>query len=252
LCLAIALCCLGLPGAARADLGSLGGTTIGLAIAGGVQPDSRSCAYASMVRSQDSSMSQSDVGSGPCLLFAGGIEGSILWRGHLGVAIGLYSVSGQAVLPRKQSADGDTPPAFPDRVSVPLILDTRPFSVLRAAGGTGYLARFLHGIRFGLGPSFELVRTSSDSSVAWGQRIGEPVKAVIGAHFTFDGEIPLHAAAASALSLRLSTRLLYVPLVPLNDGAVRSSPFDADPPVGATFIGYGLLMQAYLGLVYYL
>lgn len=234
------------PAAARAELGSFGATTIGLAIAGGVQPDSRSCDVGGTSRSVPL-----PDGGGACLLFAGGVEASLLWRGHVGAALGLFSVAGQAAVPQKSPQSDQAPPAFPDRVSVPLLLDTRPFSILPAAEGTGYLARFLHGIRFGLGPSFELVRTSGDSSIAWGQRIGEPAKASVGAHFTLDVEVPLHAAAASAVSLRLSGRLLYVPLVPLNNGDVRSAPFDADPPSGSKFLGYGTHGQLFLGFVYY-
>jgi hypothetical protein len=235
------------PRAARADLGSLGATTIGLAIAGGVQPDSRSCDVGGTSRS----LPLPD-GSGACLLWAGGVEATVLWRGHLGVALGLFSVAGQAAVPQKQPGTDTAPPAFPDRVSVPLLLDLRPLSILAAAGGTGYLARFLHGVRVGLGPSFELVRTAGDTSIAWGQRIGQPVKAVIGAHFTVDLEVPLHAAAASALSLRLSSRLLYVPLVPLNNGDVRSAQFELDPAAAPTFVGYGSHAQVLLGFVYYL
>jgi hypothetical protein len=170
----------------------------------------------------------------------------------VGVSLGLFSVAGQGAVPQKQPGSDQAPPAFPDRISVPLLLDTRPFSILAAASGSGYLARFLHGIRFGVGPSFELVRTSSDSSIAWGQRIGDPVRTAIGAHFTLDLEVPLHAAAASAVSLRLSGRLLYVPLVPLNGGDVRSADFAADPPAGSTFLGYGTHGQIFLGFVYYL
>lgn len=235
------------PTVARAELGSLGKVTIGLGLSGGIQPDGRSCDVGGSSRS----VALPD-GSSSCVLWAGGIEGSILWRGHLGVALGLYSVAGQAAVPQMQAGSDQAPPAFPDRISVPLLLDTRPFSILGAAAGTSYLARFLHGIRFGLGPSFELVRTSADSSIAWGQRIGEPARTSIGAHFTLDIEVPLHAAAASALSLRLSGRLLYVPLVPLNNGDVRSANFDADPPAGTTFLGYGTHGQLFLGFVYYL
>lgn len=235
------------PGAARAELGSLGTTTIGLALSGGIQPDSRSCDVGGSSRSV-----LVPDGGRACVLWAGGIEGSILWRGHIGVALGLYSVAGQAAVPQMQPGSEQAPPAFPDRISVPLLLDTRPFSILGAAAGTGYLARFLHGIRFGLGPSFELVRTSADSSIAWGQRIGEPARTSLGAHFTLDIEVPLHAAAASALSLRFSGRLLYVPLIPLNNGDVRSANFDADPPAGTTFLGYGTHGQLFLGFVYYL
>lgn len=238
---------LGAPVAARAELGSLGSTTIGLAVAGGIQPDSRSCDVGGTSRSVPL-----PGGGGACLLFAGGVEASLLWRGHLGVALGLYSVAGQGAVPQKRPGSSDAPPAFPDRISVPLLLDMRPFSVLAAASGTGYLARFLHGIRLGLGPSFELVRTSGDSSIAWGQRIGEPARTSVGAHFTLDVEVPLHAAAASAVSLRLSGRLLYVPLVPLNGGDVRSADFAADPPAGTTFLGYGTHVQIFLGFVYYL
>ena len=238
---------LGTPAAARAELGSLGSTTIGLAVAGGVQPDSRSCDVGGTSRSLPQ-----PGGGGACLLWAGGVEASLLFRGHIGVALGLYSVAGQGAVPQKQPESPTAPPAFPDRISVPLLLDMRPFSVLAAASGTGYLARFLHGIRVGLGPSFELVRTSGDSSIAWGERIGEPVRTSLGAHFTLDVEVPLHAAAASAVSLRLSGRLLYVPLVPLNGGDVRSADFAADPPAGPAFLGYGTHAQIFLGFVYYL
>jgi hypothetical protein len=234
------------PAVARAELGSLGDVTIGLGIAAGFQPDSRSC----NVGRDSHSVPQPGSDSGACLMWAGGVEGTILWRGHIGVALGLYSVAGQAGV--RQQQPGEAPPAFPDRVSVPLLLDMRPFSALGAADGNGYLARFLHGIRFGLGPSFELVRTSSDSSVNWGQRNGSPVKSVIGAHFTFDVEVPLHAAAASALSLRLSTRVLYVPLVSLDNDTVRSADFAVDAASEPTFLGYGTHAQAYLGFVYYL
>ncbi len=243
----LALLVMGLaPAAAHAELGSLGSTTIGIAIAAGFQPDSRSC----NVGRDSHSIPVPGAASDACLMWAGGVEGLILWRGHIGVALGLYSVAGQAGI--RQQQPGEAPPAFPDRVSVPLLLDMRPFSALGAAGGTGYLARFLHGIRFGLGPSFELVRTSSDSSVAWGERNGSPVKSVIGAQFSFDIEVPLHAAAASALSLRLSTRVLYVPLVTLDGDTVRSADFAVDATGAPTFLGYGTHAQAYLGFVYYL
>lgn len=235
------------PRAAHAELGSLGATTIGLSIAGGVQPDSRSCEVGGSNRSI-----RLPSGRGACLLFAGGVEAAFLWRGHLGVALGLYSVAGQAAVPQKQPESDSAPPAFPDRVSVPLLLDLRPLSILSAAAGTGYVARFLHGLRLGLGPSFELVRTAGDTSLAWGERIGEPLKAAIGAHFTIDVEVPLHAAAASAVSLRLSARLLYVPLIPLNNGDVRSAQFDIEPAANETFVGYGTHGQAFLGFVYYL
>ena len=235
----------GVPTVARAELGSLGEVTIGLAVAAGIQPDSRSC----KVGLDSHSVPQPGADSGACLMWAGGVEGSILWHGQLGIALGVYSVAGQAGI--RQMEPGETLPGFADRVSVPLLLDTRPFSILEAAEGTGYLARFLHGIRFGLGPSFELVRTSSDSSLAWGQRIDAPVKSAVGAHFTLDIEVPLHAAAASAMSLRLSGRLLYVPLVALDGGTVRSADFDYDA-TNNTFIGYGTHAQAYLGFVYYL
>ena len=66
------------------------------------------------------------------------------------------------------------------------------------------------------------------------------------------GLVPLHAAAASALSLRLSARLLYAPLIPLNNGDVRSAQFDLEPAAGETFVGYGTHGQAFLGFVYYL
>lgn len=235
------------PTESRADLGSLGTTTVGVAIAGGIQPDTRSCT----VGGQDRTF----PGTGSCLLWGGGIEAMMLWRGRVGAALGLYSIAGQAAVPVADSPSGQAPPAFPDRVSVPLLLDVRPLAFVAAQDGS-YSSRFLHGLRLGLGPSFELVRTSSDSSIAFGNRIGELARSILGMHASLDLEVPLIASIPSALSLRFSTRILYVPLIPLNSGVVRSAPFDAGPgggpPVGSEYVGYGVRGQLFLGLAYYL
>jgi hypothetical protein len=55
---------------------------------------------------------------------------------------------------------------------------------------------------------------------------------------------------ASALSLRVSLRLLYVPQVVLNEGSVQSAPFVADSSYEPQ--GYGLRTQLLFGLAYYL
>jgi hypothetical protein len=183
-------------------------------------------------------------------MWAGGVEGMFLWRGRIGAALGVYSVAGQAA----QSPAGQTGAAFPDRVSVPLLVDIRPLAFIVSANQSGYVSRLLHGLRFGLGPSIELARTSSDSSYAWGQRIGQPGKAIVGAQFSLDGEIPLQSSP-NGLSLRLSTRILYAPIAVLNDGAVQSAVVTgADSPtaLSAMFQGYATHVQVYLGLVYYL
>ena len=73
---------------------------------------------------------------------------------------------------------------------------------------------------------------------------------LIGMHALIDGEIPLLADMASAQSLRISVRLLYVPQIILNEGSVQSAPFtqttDYEPQ------GYGLRTQFLFGFVYYL
>lgn len=232
---------------ARADLGSFGKFTAGLGLLLGAQPDERGCAVGGVSRNLP--------GTKTCLLFSAGLEGTFLYRGIVGASLSVVGVSGQSSVVESGDSSGSGPPAIPDRVSVPLLLDLRPLGLLVSPGDGGYLARFMHGLRVGIGPSFELVRTSSDSSLDWGKRLGSPARASVGMQVALDGEIPLHAAAASGLSVRFSTRLLYAPLVPLNDGSVRSAPFSIDtsgPPVGSEFVGYGLRYQLFLGLMYYL
>ena len=230
------------PSIARAELGSTGSVTFGLGVSAGFQPDSRSCDTAGTSRTVP--------GTGACIMWAGGVEGMILWRGHIGAALGVYSVGGQAA----QSPQGQTGPAFPDRVSVPLLIDFRPLSFMVSDTQSPYLNRFLHGIRLGIGPSFELARTSSDSSFAWGQRIGAAGKAIFGAQFSFDAELPLQSSP-SGLSLRFSTRILYAPIAILNDGAVQSALVNSSASateLASAFQGYATHAQVYLGFVYYL
>lgn len=237
---------------ARADLGSLGDLTVGIAASAGFQPDGRGCS----VGKQDRTF----PGTNTCILFAGGVDASFLWRGRIGASLGVWSVAGQAAVAEKPTDDAPEPAAFPDRVSVPLMLDVRPLAFLVAPEDRSYRARALHGVRLALGPSFELVRTSLDSSLDWGARIGSPARAVLGLHASFDGEIPLHAAAdvRSGLSLRLSVRLLYVPIVTLavpSGGLVSSQPIElpsGETGVADRFHGLGVRAQLFLGLVYYL
>lgn len=227
--------------AAHADLGSLGHLTVGMALSAGFQTDSRTCQVAGSNRNAP--------GTG-CALLAAGIDGSFLWRGRLGVALGLSSVAGQSSVPQASEPGSEAPPAFPDRVSVALALDVRPLAFFVTEGDRSYQARLLHGLRLGLGPSFELVRTALDSSIGAGSRQGSMASALIGMHTLIDGEIPLLSQSANALSLRMSVRLLYVPQIALNDGSVLSAPFtpvDSDQPQG-----YGLRTQLLFGLVYYL
>lgn len=244
---------LGIAAPARADLGSLGGLTVGIGTSAGFQPDGRPCTVGGQYRTFP--------GTDTCLLFSGGLDASFLWHGRIGAALGLWSVAGQASVAKMVSPDGPEQPGFPDRVSVPLMLDVRPLAFLVAPDDRSYRARALHGLRLGLGPSFELVRTSLDSSLDWGSRIGSPARAVLGMHASLDGEVPLHAAedTRSGLSLRLSVRLLYVPIVTLKaptGGAVASQPVAeelvADTAAADTFHGLGVRAQLFLGLVYYL
>lgn len=243
---ALAVLVLGLAmsaGQARAELGSLGALTVELSASAGFQTDSRGCNTAGTNRSVP--------GTGTCILWGGGVDVSLLWRGHLGAAVGLWSVAGQAaVIP-----EGSSGAAFPDRVSVPLLLDFRPFSFVLPASQTGYLSRFLYGLRLGIGPSLEIVRTSSDSSVAAGERTGSPAASLIGANLFVGGEVPL-TSGPSGLALRFSTRFLYAPIVVLNEGLVQSAPIvstDSTPTtLTSTFQGYATHVQVYLGLAYYL
>ena len=62
-------------------------------------------------------------------------------------------------------------------------------------------------------------------------------------------------SSPSGLALRFSTRLLYAPIVVLNDGLVQSAPIvstDSTPAaLTSTFLGYTTHVQVYLGLAYY-
>jgi hypothetical protein len=230
------------PRPAAAELGSTGAVTLGIAVGAGFQPDgSRSCETAGSSRTVS--------GTGACIMWAGGVEGMVLWRGRVGASLGVFSVAGQAA----QTPQGQSGAAFPDRVSVPLIIDVRPLAIIFASS-RGYLGRVLHGVRIGIGPSLELVRTSSDSSYAWGQRIGESTKTIFGAQVSLDGEVPLQSTP-NGLSLRLSARILYAPVVVLNDGAVQSATvttMQSPTELANMFQGYTTHVQIYLGLVYYL
>jgi len=240
--LAVAAFLLG-SGFARAELGSTGAVSVGLAVSAGIQPDSRGC--------ETAGTSRSVTRSSGCILWAGGFDAAILWRGHIGGSLGVWSVSGQAA----KNPQGENGPGIPDRVSVPLLVDLRPLSFFVLASQQSYLSRLLYGVRLGIGPSLEFVRTSSDSSYAWGQRIGAPARALIGMHASLDGEVPLRATA-NGLALRLSTRFLYVPAVVLNDGVVQSVPIgtteQSPSELAMSFQGYATHIQVYLGLVYYL
>lgn len=229
-------------GQARAELGSLGALTVELSVGAGFQTDSRPCDTAGTNRSVP--------GTATCILWGGGVDASLLWRGHIGAALGLWSIAGQAaVIP-----DGGSGAAFPDRVSVPLLVDFRPFSFVLPSSQNGYLSRFLYGLRLAVGPSLEIVRTSSDSSLAAGDRTGSVAASLVGANLFISGEVPL-TSSPSGLALRFSTRLLYAPIVVLNDGLVQSAPIvstDSTPAtLTTTFQGYTTHVQVYLGLAYY-
>jgi hypothetical protein len=229
---------------AHAELGTTGALTVGLSVSAGIQPDGRGCDTAGTSRTVPA--------TNACILFAAGTEASLLYRGHIGAAFGVWSVAGQAAtIP--QGANGAA--GFPDRVSIPLLLDLRPLSFLSAAHASGYYSRFLYGVRIALGPSLEIVRTSTDSSIDWGGRIGSTAQAIFGMHVSLDAELPLQPTP-NGLSLRFSTRILYVPAVVLNDGSVESAPISTSTQsptdLGNTFQGYATQVQVYLGLVYYL
>lgn len=229
-------------------LGSLGALTVGLGLGLGFQPDSRTCETAGSGRPL------TPGGSG-CALFAGGVDASFLWRGRVGASLGLWSVAGQAAVPQGVPPSGQAPAAYPDRISIPLLLDVRPLAFFRWGDDGSYLRRLTHGVRLAIGPSFELVRTSSDSSLDFADRTGSIAKSLLGMHLSLDGEIPLHASLPSALSLRVSLRALYVPVVALNDGMVQSAIVGADQTpamLSSTLQGYATHFQFLMGLAYYL
>lgn len=233
---------------ARAEHGSLGTLTLGIGASMGFQSDDRGCDTAGTARNL--------VGGKGCALFLGGVDGSFLWRGSIGASLGLWSVSGQAAIAQGQPPSGQAPAAFPDRISVPLMVDLRPLSFAQLGEPGSFLRRMSHGVRLALGPSVEIVRTSSDSSIDFGNRIGNVGSVLFGLHGSLDGEIPLLVSQPSSLSLRLSLHFLHVPVVVLNDGAVQSALVgrsDLTPTMlAASPQGYASHFQFALGFVYYL
>lgn len=196
-----------------------------LALSGGMQFDGRSCAPGG----------GQDPFPGPCLLFAGGVEGGLLWRWRVGAVLGLYSVNGVGAA---VASDGATQvPAIPDRISIPLSVELRPAGFFVPPGG--YRRRLLHGLGLRVGPSLELLRTASDQVAG------------LGFHLGLFGELPLYVAPHHSVSLRVLGDLLISPRASLNNGVVRSVNFSdcADPCPSGTY-GYGPVGQLYLGLVY--
>ena len=246
--LLVSLIALFLSSQARADHGSLGALTIGIGAGMGFQVDERACDTAGTARTL--------AGGKGCALFLGGVDGSFLWRGRVGASIGLWSVSGQSAVAQGQPPNGQAPAAFPDRVSVPVLVDLRPLSFTGMGEPGSFLRRLSHGVRLALGPSLEIVRTSSDSSFDYGNRSGSVAGVLFGLHGSLDGELPLLVSQPSSLSLRVSLRFLHVPVVVLNDGAVQSAPVsrsDLTPNMLAmTPQGYASHFQFALGFVYYL
>ena len=244
----VSLIALGLSSQARAEHGSLGALTVGIGAGMGFQVDERACDTAGTARTL--------AGGKGCALFLGGVEGSFLWRGRVGASIGLWSVSGQSAVAQGQPPNGQAPAAFPDRVSVPVLVDLRPLSFAGIGEPGSFLRRFSHGVRLALGPSLEIVRTSSDSSFDYGNRSGSVAGVLFGLHGSLDGELPLLVSQPSSLSLRVSLHFLHVPVVVLNDGAVQSALVrrsDLTPNMLAmTPQGYASHFQFALGFVYYL
>lgn len=207
---------------------------VALGVSLGSQVDSRDCSTAGR--------SSNFVGTGTCLLFAAGVDLSLLYRGRIGGSLGLYSVSGVAAAINE--TDASKTPAIPDRISVPMLLEVRPLAYLRRAQTPSYTARALRGVGLALGPSVELVRTSSDQATSLGGQLRLQV------------EIPLHGGAHHGVSLRAAAHLLIAPKVSLNGGVVRSVNFEpcqnpGCPTLADAFHGYGPVFQSYLGLVYY-
>lgn len=208
--------------------------SVGLGISLGSQLDSRDCSTAGR--------SATFAGSGTCMLFAGGVDLSLLYRARIGASLGLYSVSGVAALINE--TDAAQTPAIPDRVSIPLLLDVRPLAFLQRAQRPSYTARVLRGVGLAAGPSVELVRTSSDQATS------------VGGQLRLQVEVPLHGGPRHGVSLRAAAHLLIAPRVSLNGGVVRSVNFEpctgaGCPTLSDHFHGYGPVFQSYLGLVYY-
>ncbi len=203
----------------------LGDLVLGIGVSAGMQYDDRDCKVGG---------GSSDFpGTSTCLLFAGGVDVSLLWRGRIGGMLGLYSSSGQAAI--AQAVGGQTPPGFPDRISVPLALDVRPLGYLVSPGDRSWRGRLLGGLGLRLGPSLELVRTAGDSAAG------------AGLFFAAQAELPLHGAPRHGVSLRFTTNVIYAPQQELNNGMVRTS----GSTDCATGCGYEPVVQTYLGLVYY-
>lgn len=211
------------PAAALVREGSFRPLTVAMGASVGLQPDSRQCGLAGSVGSNSPAAA--------CVMFAGGVDLSLLYRGRLGGTVGLFSVSGQAI-------QGTV--AAPDRVSIPFLFDVRPLGFLVPRGDTSYKGRLLTGLGLALGPSVEVIRISSDSTVNPGLVV------------RLQAELPLHAQPRNGVSLRFAAHTVVSPAVALYSGGVRTTPFECVPATCAGVpLGLDAVFQAYFGLVYY-
>ena len=91
------------------------------------------------------------------------------------------------------------------------------------------------------------------SSLNAGDRTGSVAHSLFGGNLFISGEVPF-SSGPSGLALRFSTRILYAPIVLLNDGMVQSAPIVSNAATPAeltsTFQGYAIHVQLHLGLAY--
>ncbi|MSP63598.1 MAG: hypothetical protein EXR72_25285 [Myxococcales bacterium] len=166
------------------------------------------------------------VGVPQCnLVLAFGVGVEALWRGLIGVGIGLYAAEGSPVQVVNK-------PSFGDRVSVPLAVAVRPFAPLSWRRGDGFAWRLLAGVGLQVGVSVEHTRTALETQTT------------AGFHGALLLDVPLHGGnTLSGLSLRLSARIL----------ATRDAQLVKDERTGAFAVDQpGTAVQLMAGIAYYL
>jgi hypothetical protein len=138
------------------------------------------------------------------LVLAFGVGGELLWRGFLGLGLGLYASEGAPVEVASDAKTG-LPGSFGDRISLALAVAVRPLAPLAWKMDGQWGARLLAGFGLQVGVSLEYARSSLDSALN------------LGFHGEAFLDLPVWGAGTrGGVAVRLAARVLASPDVSMS------------------------------------
>lgn len=164
----------------------------------GIEPHDRAPAECSRQLMQ--SGTTTEMGVPQCnLVVTFGVSGAVLWRGLVGLGLGLYAAEGSPIQVMGNDGQGRPLPSFGDRVSVTVAAVVRPLAPL-AWRTPRYWTHLASGLGLELGGSVEHARTALESATQLGLHLGLLL------------DVPVYGTPMSGgLALRLSARALVSP-----------------------------------------